>query len=129
LKSTIKNGLQKLLVLIDVFFSFLGFKEYRGFFGLQFLAFKNRFIPIDCNLRTGPVSLEVEHNNLASIMTYKVIPFLLMEQTVDDFKRDIGNNDQIRSYVEINGVKATKRDFMPDVENRICVKSDKTSGF
>ena len=62
-------------------------------------------------------------------MTYKVIPFLLMEQTVDDFKRDIGNNDQIRSYVEINGVKATKRDFMPDVENRICVKSDKTSGF
>ena len=52
-----------------------------------------------------------------------------MEQTIDDFKRDIGNNDQIRSYVEINGVKATKRDFMPDVENRICVKSDKTSGF
>ena len=120
--STIKNGLQKLLVLIDEFFSFLGFKEYRGFFGLQFLAFKNRFIPIDCNLRTGPVSLEVEHNNLARIMTYKVIPFLLMEQTVDDFKRDIGNNDQIRSYVEINGVKATKRDFMPDVLSHLYQK-------
>ena len=124
----LEEKFKKLLVLINEFFTFLGFKEYRGFFGLQFLAFKNRFIPIDCNLRTSPVSLEIEHNNLAHIMTYKVVPFLLKEQPVDAFKTDIRNNDQVRSYVEINGVKVTKREFTPDIENRVCIRSDKTSG-
>lgn len=119
---------QKLLILIDEFFDFLGFKEYRGFFGLQFLAYKRRFIPIDCNLRTGPVSLAVEQNKIANIATYKIIPFLLGELTSDEVKQKIDEADRIRSYVEIDGARVTKREFTPNVEERISIMSDKTSG-
>ena len=98
----LKDKFKTTLGLIHEFFEFIGLKDYRGFFGLQFMALKNKLIPIDCNLRTGPVSLEIEHRNLANIATYKVIPFLLKEKTPEELAEELKLVDRVRSYVEID---------------------------
>lgn len=113
--------------VVKEFFTSAGFQKYRGFLCVQLMMHCDKMFFIDCNLRPGPVSLEFEDRQLAKMPQFRIVPFLLGEDQ-SEFFADINNFVKWMLYSEIGGELQTERKIAPNLETRVCIKSDKSSG-
>ena len=110
------------------FSDFIGYKNFVGFFGVQFLVKDGKFFPIDCNLRTGPVAMELEFRNIADTRMYKAIPFFFGDQKCKSYLEAPEDYQRYRCYAEVDGKPTTDRHFTPNLNGRVSISNDKTSG-
>lgn len=110
------------------FFAFCNFQAFKGFFGVQFLIYNGKFYPIDCNLRTGPLAMEIELRDLLDTRMYKSIPFFFGDQACKEYLENPSNYESYTCYAEKDGKLTTSRQFIPNFEERIQIFGNKTSG-
>ena len=124
----LRDGHQELIEKTREFFNFCGFGKFKGFFGVQFLRHDGKFFPIDCNLRTGPLAMEIELRNLLDTRMYKAIPFFLGSAECKEYLENPTAYEAYLCYAEENGHLTTAKPFTPNTNSRIQISSDKTSG-
>lgn len=110
------------------FFKFAGYTEFKGFFGIQFLQHNGKMYPIDCNLRTGPLAMELELRGILDTRMYKAMPFFFGDNQCKMYLEEPQNYQSYICYAEENGKLTTSRNFTPNHETRIAITNDKTSG-
>ena len=117
-----------LIATTKEFFHFIGYTNYKGFFGVQFLRKDGKLIPIDFNLRNGPVAMELEFRKLMDTRMYKAIPFFFGNENSKEYLENPRNYERYRCYAEIDGKPVTDFKFTPNYEGRVKISSGKTSG-
>lgn len=110
------------------FFNFSGMQEFRGFFGVQFLVHDGKYFPVDCNLRTGPLAMEIEFRNLLDTRMYKSLPFFFGSEECKEYLENPKNYEAYLCYAEEEGRVLTSRKVIPNYQKRISITSAKTSG-
>ena len=119
---------KELIEKTQEFFKFIGYEQFVGFFGVQFIAVDGKFFPIDCNLRTGPVAMELEFRNIADTRMYKAIPFFLGDQECKENLENPKDYQRYRCYAEVQGKPTTDTAFVPNYDGRVNISTGKTSG-
>jgi hypothetical protein len=123
-----KPEVAELIAKTREFFEFIEYQDFVGFFGIQFISKDGKFIPIDCNLRTGPVAMELEFRKIADTRMYKAIPFFFGNKECQEYLENPAKYERYRCYAEADGKIVTSKEFTPNFDNRMCISTAKTSG-
>lgn len=123
-----KPEVAELIAKTREFFEFIEYQNFVGFFGIQFISKDGKFIPIDCNLRTGPVAMELEFRKIADTRMYKAIPFFFGDKQCQEYLENPATYERYRCYAEANGKPITTKKFNPNFDGRVCISTAKTSG-